>query len=300
MEKEKGIYLGVTGKKILKIVHILSASIIFGGLWAMLRQLLVKSNGKLGDATAAADAGILEIFTYGVEYVFFVLLATAVVYGIFTEWGFISHRWIIAKIILVAAIFALTWVGLGPAIGGMASISDAGLQNTTMSAQYLQYERQAIVCTLIELVVLAGLFVLSVLKPWGATGWKLKQKLALAVLLPLLVIGTGFGIFNEVRLAEMRSMPIGEIDLQAVADGTYHGEALVGSFVYKVDVEVKDHAIVNIKGVDNRESPYVTYAEGVFKKIIANQKADVDAVTGATTTSKAFMKAVENAMNGVK
>ncbi len=297
---EKGVYLGATGKKILKIVHILCSSVIFGGLAAILRLLLVKSNGNLGDATAAADIGILEIFTYGVEYVFFVLLATAVVYGIFTEWGFISHRWIIAKIVLVAAVFAVTWVGLGPAIGGMASISDAGLHFTTMSAQYLQYERQAVVCTLLELVVMAGLFVLSVLKPWGATGLKLKQKLALAVLLPLLVIGTGFGIFNEVRLSEMRSMPIGEVNLQAVSDGTYRGEALVGSYVYKVDVEVKDHTIVNIKGVDNRESQYVTYAEGVFRKIIDKQKADVDAVTGATTTSKAFMKAVENAINGAK
>jgi len=41
----------------------------------------------------------------------------------------------------------------------------------------------------------------------------------------------------------------------------------------------------------------VTYAEGVFTKIVKQQKVDVDVVTGATTTSKAFMKAAENALS---
>jgi uncharacterized protein with FMN-binding domain len=63
-----------------------------------------------------------------------------------------------------------------------------------------------------------------------------------------------------------------------------------------VDVEVKGNKIITITGVDNRKSPYVTYAEGVFRKIVREQRIDVDAVTGATTTSKAFMKAVENAL----
>ena len=84
---------------------------------------------------------------------------------------------------------------------------------------------------------------------------------------------------------------------KSVDDGIYNGEAEAGSYVYKVKVEVQNHRIVNIEGIDNRKSSYVSYAEGVFTKIIKQQKVDVDAITGATTTSKAFMKAVENALS---
>jgi uncharacterized protein with FMN-binding domain len=37
-------------------------------------------------------------------------------------------------------------------------------------------------------------------------------------------------------------------------------------------------------------------AEGVVKSILDQQKNDVDVVSGATTTSKALLKAVENAL----
>lgn len=42
--------------------------------------------------------------------------------------------------------------------------------------------------------------------------------------------------------------------------------------------------------------PTITYAQGVFAKIIRDQNANTDAITGATTTSKMFRKAVEDAL----
>ncbi|MDD3240531.1 MAG: FMN-binding protein, partial [Lachnospira sp.] len=62
-------------------------------------------------------------------------------------------------------------------------------------------------------------------------------------------------------------------------------------------VKVENHKITELKDMAPRDSIYVTYATGVFRKIINQQTPDVDAITGATTTSKAFMKAVENALN---
>lgn len=97
-------------------------------------------------------------------------------------------------------------------------------------------------------------------------------------------------------LVKIRNMPIGSVKLTKINDGVYKGEAKASNYVYKVEVEVKNHKIININGTDNRKSVYVTYAEGVFTKIIRDQKPDVDTVTGATTTSKAFMKAVESAL----
>ncbi len=91
-------------------------------------------------------------------------------------------------------------------------------------------------------------------------------------------------------------MSISDSDLSALTDETYHGEAKIGNFVYKVEVAVIEGSIVDIRAIDNRESPYAFYAEGVFGKIIRDQNANTDVVTGATTTSKALMKAVEDAL----
>lgn len=68
------------------------------------------------------------------------------------------------------------------------------------------------------------------------------------------------------------------------------------NYLYRVEATVREGQIREMKAIDNRESPYAFYAEGVFKKIIRDQNANTDAVTGATTTSKALMKAVENAL----
>jgi uncharacterized protein with FMN-binding domain len=67
-----------------------------------------------------------------------------------------------------------------------------------------------------------------------------------------------------------------------------------------VKVEVFDGRITDIAEIGGRHSVYVDYAQGVFSKIIRDQTANTDAITGATTTSKAYMKAVEDALSKAK
>ena len=50
--------------------------------------------------------------------------------------------------------------------------------------------------------------------------------------------------------------------------------------------------------IKNRETEYAKKAEEVTKNIIRYQKLDVDVISGASTTSKALLKAVENALTG--
>lgn len=85
-------------------------------------------------------------------------------------------------------------------------------------------------------------------------------------------------------------------DLSKLHDGTYHGESVFGGFTYKVDIIVVNHSITDIKIISNRKVSYARFAEGVMPRILKAQNANVDAITGATTTSKALMKAVENAL----
>ena len=296
---DKNLSLSKYNKKILKIFHIVFAASLFGSLLAILIILMVKENyNMISENTFAVDLSILKIFTLGVSYSFFALMLTSFIFGLFTEWGFVKQRWIIFKWIIVLIMFVVTLLGVGPAINGMTSISDAGLSNSTMKIQYLNFQNEAIVYVLIQLVLILLVFGVSVLKPWGIRKVKrqIKQKTVVLILVPIIAIGIGFATINAVKLNKIRNMPIKNIVITKVNDGIYKGEAYVGNYTYKVKVTVENHKIVNIEGVDNRKSPYVTYAQGVFTKIIKQQKVDVDAITGATTTSKAFMKAVENAL----
>jgi uncharacterized protein with FMN-binding domain len=64
-----------------------------------------------------------------------------------------------------------------------------------------------------------------------------------------------------------------------------------------VTVTVENHVITNIvrvKGPAGREEIALSLTEAV----LGAQSPDVDAVTGATADSKAFLKAVENALQG--
>ena len=48
--------------------------------------------------------------------------------------------------------------------------------------------------------------------------------------------------------------------------------------------------------VKNRDTRHARMAQGVVKSVLDQQKNDVDAVSGATTTSKALLKAIEKAL----
>ncbi|AKN31375.1 FMN-binding protein [Clostridium carboxidivorans P7] len=285
-------------QKLLKAVHIILAASVLGGLISILSLLLLKQTKNFQGNTFPIDLGILKIFTWAVNYAFLILLITAFVYSLFTEWGFVKYRWITLKWFLVLIIFAMTWVGFGPSINGMTSISDIGLNNSVMKSEYLNFQNKALIYTSIELCIMILIALISIFKPFGKREIKhpVKQKTIIMIVLPIFIIGIGFVAVSDINLNKIRHMPIENVNLSKINDGTYKGKADVGNSIYKVEVKVVNHKIVNIKSIDNRKSPYVTYAEGVFPKIIKEQKINVDAVTGATTTSKAFMKSVENAL----
>ena len=98
------------------------------------------------------------------------------------------------------------------------------------------------------------------------------------------------------EMKAVRAMPIHHVDLGQVKDGAYHGDYAYGGFTYEVAVTVADHRINDIAVVKNRTTSPAKKAEGALKRVLEQQRNDVDAVSGATTTSKALLKAVENAL----
>ncbi len=100
--------------------------------------------------------------------------------------------------------------------------------------------------------------------------------------------------FQEMKT--VRAMPIETVDLADVEDGTFQGDFSYGGFTYEVAVAVKDHRIETIDILKNRDTKHAKQAAGVVSKVLSAQTVNVDVVTGATTTSKALLKAIENAL----
>ncbi len=96
---------------------------------------------------------------------------------------------------------------------------------------------------------------------------------------------------------KVRNMQINTVDLSRVKDGNYRGDYSYGNFTYVVEVVVRSNRIEAIDILENRDSKYTKMAEAVADKVIDRQQNNVDVISGATTTSKALLKAIENALN---
>ena len=94
----------------------------------------------------------------------------------------------------------------------------------------------------------------------------------------------------------VRQMDIHNVEVVNIRDGEHFGSFSYGGFEYKVKTIVNEHKITDIIILQNRDAKHSIRAEGVVAEIIKNQTPNVDAVSGATTTSKALMKAVENSL----
>jgi uncharacterized protein with FMN-binding domain len=94
----------------------------------------------------------------------------------------------------------------------------------------------------------------------------------------------------------VRQMDIQNVDVNNISDGEYTGSFSYSGFEYKVKTILNGHKIKDIVVLHNRDTRHAKQAEGVISEILRKQTPDVDAISGATTTSKALMKAVENSL----
>jgi uncharacterized protein with FMN-binding domain len=81
-----------------------------------------------------------------------------------------------------------------------------------------------------------------------------------------------------------------------IPDGSYIGECDVQFIYARVEVTVKDGRIIDIDLLEHR-TERGSAAEGIGDEIVAQQRIDVDAVSGATNSSTVIKKAVDNALS---
>lgn len=92
-------------KRTIDLVHLFAASVWLGG-FAVLFVLTLSDGAALGlsnlDTPVAIDAFRSQFIVPCIPF----LMATAVLYGVLTSWGFAKHSWLVAKWVLGIVVIA--------------------------------------------------------------------------------------------------------------------------------------------------------------------------------------------------
>lgn len=99
---------------------------------------------------------------------------------------------------------------------------------------------------------------------------------------------------------EARSLPLNAVDFSRLSDGTYHGAYEGGMYKWRANecqVTVSSGRVTNIQLVGSQDpGGENTQHEALYDRVIETQSLQVDTISGATLTSKAYLQAVENAL----
>ncbi len=125
---------------------------------------------------------------------------------------------------------------------------------------------------------------------------KKTNALIIIIIIPVLIFA-GFVSFLLLGKDKALHLDTGKAPLPAVEDGIYIGSYQGFRWSNTVEVTVKFNKITALRVL----KPQVFAKEETFdelaSRIIMSQSTDVDAVSGATADSKAYLKAIENALN---
>lgn len=119
--------------------------------------------------------------------------------------------------------------------------------------------------------------------------------LVIAILLAAHIV-VGIGSFSEYQ-RKMATISIAGVTAKNLPDGTYEGACDVGYIKARVRVLIQDGEMADIHLLEHRNERGAA-GEGVLVRILGAQTTGVDAVSGATNSSRVIQRAVENALNG--
>jgi len=120
-----------------------------------------------------------------------------------------------------------------------------------------------------------------------------KILISLIVLIILVLAGGMFYITNGLEAG--KNVEINGLNITNINDGIYNGKYKAGRWSNELKVTVKDKKITNIEIVDDVTFAMANVRNELFNKVIKEQNTKVVTVSGATVTSKAYLKSIENA-----
>jgi uncharacterized protein with FMN-binding domain len=124
--------------------------------------------------------------------------------------------------------------------------------------------------------------------------------IALMVVVIVLAVGLGIGwLFLEKEHREARNLPLNAVDFKKLKDGAYHGAYAGGMYRWRVNacvVTVTNGQVSAIQLASQNPGAGVFDVKMLYDRVIRAQSLQVDTVSGATLTSKAYLQCVENAL----
>jgi uncharacterized protein with FMN-binding domain len=121
-------------------------------------------------------------------------------------------------------------------------------------------------------------------------------KIFLSIVVIIIIIASIFIVYIYYGKSETLNLTINTVDLSKIPDGSYEGSYNKGRFSYKVEVTVKDNRIESVN-ILSKPSIVQEFDNDIISRVLQQQSLKVDAVTGATASKKALLKAIENALN---
>jgi uncharacterized protein with FMN-binding domain len=111
----------------------------------------------------------------------------------------------------------------------------------------------------------------------------------------VMIVASGL-IWISRGLDTLETVEFSQTSFEVLEDGVYEGRCDEGRWTTTVELTVEEGSIESITLIDD-----VTFREeGVFEdvkaQVIASMSLDIDAVSGATLTSNAYLTAIEDAL----
>lgn len=107
----------------------------------------------------------------------------------------------------------------------------------------------------------------------------------------------GFTYLSKIKNYQEKvdNIVIEDVDLKEIKDGKYVGEFDADVVAAKVEVEIKDNVIKDIKLIEHKTDRGAE-AEVIPQMVVDAQSLNVDVISGATNSSKIILKAIQNAL----
>jgi uncharacterized protein with FMN-binding domain len=126
---------------------------------------------------------------------------------------------------------------------------------------------------------------------------KYKVLIIISAIVVVLVVAGVIGVsIIQKNLEILKVMEIKNVDLSQVADGVYSGSYSAFPTSAEVSVTVKDHAIMDIELVKHTHGKGGA-AEVLPQMVVDAQSLQVDVISGATSSSKVILLAIEDALS---
>lgn len=122
-------------------------------------------------------------------------------------------------------------------------------------------------------------------------------------LIVIAVLGVGGVIgwsFLSKEHNEAKNLPLNTVDFSKLNEGKYIGEYEGGMKKWrtnKVQVTVSSGKVTEIKVLEQNYKLESEFTDKLYDRVINAQSLQVDTISGATLTSKACLKSVENALS---